>query len=85
MANSPQLTKSDNIAQRISTTQGRGAKQINRSAKRELAKINYRMTGDYVMGCIHLITYGPFDQFPIKKIQHIALIKKSMFSHITRK
>ena len=32
---------------------------------------------DYSMGYIHLITYGPSDRFPIKKIQHTSQIKKS--------
>lgn len=31
---------------------------------------------DYGMGCIHMITYGPSDQFAIKKIQHTSQIKK---------
>lgn len=33
---------------------------------------------DYGMGSIHMITYGPFDQFVIKKIQHSSQIKKSI-------
>jgi hypothetical protein len=31
---------------------------------------------DYGMGCIHMINYGPSDQFAIKKVQHASKIKR---------
>ena len=35
---------------------------------------------NYGMGCIHMITDGPSDQFAIKKIQHTGQIKKSILT-----
>ena len=32
------------------------------------------------MGCIHMIAYGPSDQFAVKKIQHTGQIKKSILT-----
>ena len=39
---------------------------------------------DYGMGCIHMITYGPSDQFAVKKIQHTGQIKKSILTRNIR-
>lgn len=32
------------------------------------------------MGCIHMIAYGPSDQFAVKKIQHTGQIKKPILT-----